>query len=500
MPRRRDLIKAAAIPLVGFARPARAVSSPYNFSTMTSTSQVKIFGGNVTQAPITSTPFAPNTAYQYDDMFTNWASRWPNWVRPAILNHKRRGANHIRMLTGAGAVLSGTISQADYESHLLDVVTLCRSLGMTLSTCGYTVQNYSDLGVFTNAQLFAPIAGAINNVYVPNQDVIAYIEAGNQETSPNDAAQLAISVDLCSRAAGICSIPLLLSSFANSFGWVIGSAATLIGVHTYPQLTGYTSDFSHILNWLTTCMKNAGTGFKALLEEGGYNGVAVTASQQYFLNAWLKTGYGHPDVMGAILWGGQDTWPNGGPYATLTIPALPYDPASDWADTAASVTYASWGPPNRNIVWKFQLTTGTTINGTVADLPLTWETGDPNTPTEAAAVPYTAVNSTYPVTLTGTITIAGDPSSSYTISFAGEDETLTYHTIGTPLVIVGSVTNQAINITGTFPSATRWLLAVRVQRTAGSVDGTVTALTATMTFGAAPALNAPIATPQPGLL
>jgi hypothetical protein len=508
---RRSLLAGVSLGALLSSNDARAFPSPpYNFTTMPSSSQVKLFGGNLTQVPIADG--GPNTAYQYAWQYQNWtagANVFNNWVKPAILNWKRRGGRQIRMFGGCDGVISGLYTQSYYESCLSSLIAFIRAQGMTLGMNGYCVAGYATVSggpsLSNTAAWYAPMQSAIANVFNPNADVMAYLEIGNQETNLYGSSDETLSAALCTLGSADTAIPTLLSS-TSDFSW-IPTTCDLIGFHFYPQLTGVTLTFNGINSAIVAAMRSRPSNnlsCKMLLEEFGYNETTFV-NKTRLLNTAFRTNFGHPDVIGATPWGGQGPSPDGD-WELYNLPSNTFDPTSDWTDTTASILYAAWGPGNRNVAWQVQLSSSTTVTSSAADVGVDWVTG--GTPsTEAGANLSTVLQTNVTLTLTGTISLTGDPGSQYTISLIANDTIFTgRHVVGTPLVITGSVTNQAISISGTLPlpgpgpSGTQWTFTVQAQRTSGSVDGTITAMTTTVAFGVAPALNPPASTPVFGVL
>src|ERR1700733_457334 len=514
--RRALLFVASVLGAAGLLSEAtQAQSSPYNLPRLPSPGQHRIYGGSVTQVPTANG--GPNTAAQFAWMHTqaNWASVFANWVTPYFYNLKRRGCNHVRFINACDAVLDSLCTQTELENHWNnDIIPLAKSLGMTLSTAMYcsATGEYSNFyygGTFTNAQLWAPVQSFINNVVNANLSTFAYIEAGMQETSL-DTTNEPISVYLANQAGAITTCPLGISSFEYpGFSWITTTSVPLTAtiplllVHMYPQLNGFPATLQGALTQLEALLQGSGGSPTPwfLIEEDGYNGTNIYPAKQNWLNAMRSVAFGHPCCVGFLTWAFQGPSPDGD-WGLLNIPASPFSPTSDWSDTVASIDFASFGQANRDQKLNFTATGTPTITSTATAVPLTCVTGGLTVPTEANFTNSQLFGVTCPISLTGTISISGDPSTPYRIRFLVTDHYLsTVTVIGTPLLITGSATNAAISMTGAIPTAgMRADITIDSTITAGSVTGTITALNVTQTLGVAPALLTPVSTAVFGVL
>lgn len=504
--RREALIGAGAAATAGLLlpRPAFALSSPYNFTTMAASSQTKIFGGNIVQVPPTFVS-APNDAYQYDWMFQHWTSSnvRDDWVKPQILNYKQRGRLDIRMQGGTRGVLAGTYTQGFYESCLTDLVTFIRAQGMTLALCGFAAGTWAAAGSPSAAAVWAVMASAITNVLAANQDIISYIEPGMQESTGGDIATNNTCCGLM-KASGT-TIPVLASitGGASDFSGYTPANVDLFGLHVYvnggdPVTTGY----NDIRDYWSRVLGTA-SAKPILIEEAGYGSAGTETMQQKadFFAHLLESCYGHPQCVGFIGWDGQGPGVfTGSTWNTLTINGTfnpdAFDPTKTWIDSAASTLIAAWGNPNRNLVFVQSLNGTQTIGTAPAILNVNQQTRGSSPITNAAYGTPFAVNT--PVSVIGTATISGDAGTTYTVSLDLFDYVHSTYTNLASASRVGSGT-LSLNLSGTItgnatPANASFAIYLRTSRGAG-VDGSITALAITETIGVAPALNTPKATP-----
>src|SRR4051812_39444690 len=162
-------------------------ASPWDFPTMTRQRNQKLLGGNVQEV---------DTAYGYPGDFTwaeeihrTWSSggfggggAYANWVKPQIQNFQtRHGGNCARVPGSVRTVLTGALSQAQLNANYTQICTDARSLGMTLGL-NMGANNTSWYGGFSTAAWCAVVQDLFVNVLLPNQDVVAYVEPGTQES------------------------------------------------------------------------------------------------------------------------------------------------------------------------------------------------------------------------------------------------------------------------------------------------------------------------------
>lgn len=462
-------------------------SSPYNFATMAANSSVKLFGGNIVQVPAADGgPSGAGSQYSYAFIFQNWSTYYTNWVLAQILNWKARGANQIRMIGGIDGVLLGTYTQSYYEACLTQLIGDIRAQGMTLGMCGLAASSYFALGPsgtpanFTAAQWAAPTQSAITNVYGPNQDVISYLEPGLQESD------LANGVNMSNQIAAIVkpgtTIPMLASGSNGDFSTYNNTTFDLFGLHSYPQFGQGGTSFNASTAWFYNALATTG-GRPILMEEYMYAGTAIYQTKADFLTNAFVAWFGHPFCVGTTPWGGQGPT-NDGDWTIWLPPASPYVAGPPWPNTVASTVYAAWGPLNRNQSFALSLDASTTINTTPADLVLDAASNSVSTPLITNVDLNTYLWGACACSLVGTVTLTGAAPSQYTVTFAALDVTNSvYHTIGTPLVVTGSGSGVSVAMAGTVPTASKWRFVVRVQRTSGAVDGTMTALSLTLAYG-----------------
>ncbi len=458
-------------------------ASPINFAT-TDTNPTKLFGGNVLEVPSDYTPVPTNYwVYQWK----NFDALFTTWIKPQVKNWKLRGANIMRHIGAVEGVLLGTYTQAYYESKVAAFVAECRAQGVMVSLCSSGVPDYYASGL-TDAQWRAAGRDSINslivNVLVPNQDIVAYYEAGTQESAA-DAASQSLTAYLATEARKVTTIPLLVSSYANNFKAFNGvPAITLYGHHHYKD------DAT-----LQTAMDSLRVAFNAsdkpiLAEEGGFRGPGAigqphTDQQKAdYLRAQYLAMWGHPQCAGIMQWGGQGPtfdgdWQLWGPPSTSDL-----DPAATWPDTLASTFLRNWGTANRNL--KLPLAaSGGTVTGTAAPVPLSWAPGNVTTAAEPNAVIRTVLyKAGTPLKLSGTITLAAASPGTYRLTLVG-DKNYSPGTVTLGSADLPSGGAQAFSIPAFLPVAEDWTFRLVAQRVGGTADATITALSATLEAGSA---------------
>lgn len=460
-------------------------ASPYNFANIAAW-PTKFFGGNGVQIPgPDGGPTGPGSQYSYAFIFANWATYFPNWIIPQIDNWLARGMKQFRHIGALDGVLLGIFTQTYYESCLTDLCNAIRSRGMTLGMCGLAASSYTALGPsgtpasFTAAQWAAPSQSALTNVYIPNQDIVAYYEPGNQESDLGGGITLTNQIANILRSG--TTIPFLASGSLGDFSAYDNTVFNVFGLHSYPQFGQGGTSFNSSTAWFYNAAATTG-GRPILMEEYGLHDVTYQAKADFMAVA-LQAWFGHPSCAGCTPWGGQGPTPDGD-WTLWSPPALPYVPGPPWPDTVASVVLANWGPLNRNQSLALSLDAPTTINGTIADLVLDAASNSVSTPLITNVDLNTYLWGACACSLTGTVTLTGTAPSQYTVTFAALDVTNSvYHVIGTPLVVTGSGSGVAVAMAGTVPTASKWRFVVRVQRTSGVVDGTMTALSLTLAYG-----------------
>jgi hypothetical protein len=489
---RRQILKAA--PLVAFAPSllvkkalampikagglVRPLISPFNFATLAAQSGRKVFGGNIIQAP---SPPGTNTSYQYAWIYANFSTIYPEWILPQMKNWAQRGANEIRLIGGLDGVMLGTYTESYYESCIAQVLSDIRALGLTLGLSAMAVNGASSVGSFTASQWFAPTQSLITNVLNPNQDIMAYLEAGNQE-SDLFSGEYVLSNALAALAKAATNIPILISSTLGSFSNFTAANVDVFGLHAYPQSghggTSWDSMRSYFYNALATT-----NGKPILMEEFGIQGSGIYQSKADFLNVVFETCFGHPMCVGVSPWGGQGPSPDGD-WTLYNPPGSPLSPTATWTDTVASTAYQNWGQANRDLTYTVSLDGSQAVSTVAANLLFNVASNSVATPTVTNVNMAIDSWNAFKASLIGNLTLTGDPSTQYTITFeAFNTDTSTYNPIGTPLVVTGSVTNQAFNFSGNV-AAGNWAFRIRAQATSGSVSGTMTSIAATMKLGA----------------
>lgn len=327
------------------------MSQPFDF-TKTATGRVKIFGGNIVQVP--SDQGGPTSSYSFAYLYANWASVFPNWIVPQLKRWKAVGANTVRCQGGIDGVLAGTYSQATYNTCITQLLSAYRSLGLWFGGPSVGLNSYGDPGSFTIAQWDAAITSTYNTCHLPNADIIAYLEGGNQETHLYSDFSWSIHFSQLIKSLG--PIPSLLSAQGTDFtyygGLVPGTDVDILAGHTYPDLGGTARDPQGIHDLIAAAMRTRGTTLCPIhLEEFGIRGTDYQAKAD-FIDQIGQHAYGHPDCAGMTPWGGFGPTPDGD-WSLYTPPASGQDfnPSAVWADTVASTKLASFGPKNRRMAF-----------------------------------------------------------------------------------------------------------------------------------------------------
>jgi hypothetical protein len=484
-------------------------SSPFNFATLAASGQYKILGTHL-GTPVPAAYGGPGDGTFMSYMYGNWATVYPAWIKPQMIQAKRRDDILVRLGGMAEKILDGTYTQAYYEACVAQLLSDARGLGLYVSFCGsfWLPSWYANFGSYTDAQWFAPTQSMLTNVLIPNQDVVAYLEAGMGESNAGGGAgSIATTNAIAAMAKAMTTIPISISSNNGSFTGFDASKVDLWGLHYYPE-DGQHGDPATAAAWQATwnflfaALQTAG-GKPVLLEEFGLGnnppGTATIAKKADFLNVALETMFGHPSVVGAMVWtqfGPQfngDFSILGEPSTTSTLSTYGN---GDWTDTAASIAYSSWGPLNRSLKFTLSLNGSQAINGTDNWLSVDTTSRSVAAPSVVGAGFETVIQTAgvVPTSFVGTFSLTGDAGSQYTIRFVVKDETAnTFYTMGSAIVITGSTTNHVINASGVVPVASNCSFGFRVQRTSGTVDGTMTAVSGVMTIGSAPAPPVPAA-------
>lgn len=456
-----------------------APASPY-------TATNKLFGGQIIQVPVTpSGPWgsAPNTNLQYLWMQQNWSTVYPDWILPQIKNWKQRGAKVIAFICGMDAVITGTITQAQWETNIAQIIGDCASLGLLFHFDCFEAGSYASVNSSTSAAFwFAPVQSMLTNVLIPNQATVCSMEAGMGESNDSgNSADSTLSIQIAALAKAATTIPIVIScgvvSNPPNFSVFATSAADMITFNYFGQ-NG--TDLQSLLTVMTGALSSTGT--KPVMGTSfGLNSTNYQAKADYYANMF-QAAFGHPDIQGMLSWGGQGPSPDGD-FTLFNPPGSPYSPAAIWTDTPASLIFAGQGSTNRN--WGGPLTaTGTpTITSSAANIPLTAITKSVSAPTVANINLTTYIKNVCNLALTGTVSISGNAGSAVTLSFLAYDGT-TNHVIGTPLVISGAQSNVAVNMTGVLPfGGSNWTFSIQGQQTSGSATATVSALAVNLAVG-----------------
>jgi hypothetical protein len=403
------LLAVTTAPLAGCvsdseARPTARTkaASPYDF-TVGANNPVKLFGFNLLPPP-GDTPgigeWDGKLNWGWCWRPSNWSKVLPPWTVQAQLA-KRHNASIMRVFGGLHGVIMGAYSQAQYEANLLELVGVFRRLGLWM---GLTASNgpvdMAAVPGYSRGDDHSGYKGAlhslINNVLIPNQDIIAYVEAGTQETT-NVAENLALSQYFKSKT----TIPALLStSCGGSVGVNPGFRATpyvdVLSVHWYPnhgtRMEG--TDLAGVAWSLSTAMRSYGqTGVQLLIEETGIHG-ATYQDKADWIQSLLSAAISHPDCAGVIHWGGTPDATDGGGFEIYTVSGS--DLTSDysqWNDTEASRLCATAATgTNGNLIYRVTAQADYPITATPVVLPMTAANG-------ASVSHPSSGNFTFPITL-----------------------------------------------------------------------------------------------------
>jgi hypothetical protein len=506
---RRDFAKlalwaAATAPLLkGRALHAQG-SPPFDFSTFPSTSQFKLLGGSMLQVPPgDGWPYSPppptsNPNYQYTWLWQNWVDTYPNWIYPQMVNWALRGCNHIRMMWCADGIVFGTMDQTAANTQAAQFIDDAAALGMyTEVSCNVAIPSTYP-GSFTASQWFAPVQSLITNVLASRIGLISCMEAGMQESNvTNTSPPMTMNNTLASMAAGAISTPQLISS-TNYTGFAgYSTSVQVYGIHTYPNYAGGSpTTYEQLRSILYTILNSNGApNIPILFEEGnvnllpGYFGFTYTIQDMAdFFNNWFEGAWGHPLVVGVQPWSGFGP-SSDGTWSDYVAPSNIFDPTATWGDTVASNAYRSWGKTNRNLSFNLSLNSSQTISGTAAAISMNATRNSVSNP----SVTNVNFGSRYPINTNVIanllLTLTGDSGSQYTFTLGAVDfNTSVFHALGTPVVVTGGATNLPLVTQGQLPYTGTWVPQVQMQRTSGSVNGTITALSGNLQIGVAPAI------------
>lgn len=487
---RRDLLKA--VPLLGFApvilasqakaalfKGGKGLVSPFRFSTLAASGENKVFGGNILQ--VTSPP-GTNTSYQYAWLFQNFSTYYPEWILPQIKNWKARGANEIRMIGGVDGIMLGTYTQSYYEACITQMLSDIRSLGLTMGLSAMAVDGMSTVGTFTAAQWFAPTASLLNNVLNKNLDIMAYIEAGNQE-SDLFSGENVLSNALAALAKQSTGIPVLISGTLGSFSGFTSANVDLFGLHAYPQNGHGGISWDAMRSYFYNALATTG-GKPILMEEFGVSGTNIYQNKADFFNVLSETCFGHPDCVGVSPWGGQGPSVDGD-WTYYNPPALPLDPSSVWTDTVVSTAYQNWGPTNRDLNYTISLNGSQAV--TTSSVDVQYNIASLSVATPSVTNVNMSLNSwkAFTASFVGTFNFTGDAGTQYTVEFGRINTSdSSFVAIGSPVVFTGSASGQALNVSTSTGAAGNWKFVFRCQATGGAnVSGTITAISGSMKLG-----------------
>jgi len=108
-------------------------------------------GVNIGNYLVTSNP------EPWENIQTNWAFLWPNWIKPQIDLCYTNGGNAIRLIGDYGAVTSGHITRSQYLANWGQLLDYCAQRQMWVVTC------YGDSGHLQGASSNAVVAEALAN-------------------------------------------------------------------------------------------------------------------------------------------------------------------------------------------------------------------------------------------------------------------------------------------------------------------------------------------------
>jgi hypothetical protein len=484
-------------------------ASPWNFTNLTSASPVKLFGGNITEVPNAYNGGA--NGYDWgEQIWSKWVtggylggSTYDNWVKQQMGLIKNLGGNTVRMPGTVRTILSGAISAATVKTRYAQLFSDARSMGLTLGL-NMSANNPVGYDGYSTAAWCAVVQDLWTNVFIPNQDVIAYIEPGLQESTvalgnPQPATYLQ-SIDILQtmqtfQTSNGYTIPLLLSDPGGNFASFVSNGANpdIWGAHYYPGTLGVTG-----LNW-TALRDSCGISWSTvgsvkkpiLVEEFGFVHGTFQDQADYYNNIF-EINFGHPDIVGCMFWsvnGFDSNW------LINVDPAFPGAWTTDptvWGSSVASDAVLNWSSANRNLVYPLTLNGSQSVTsaGQVMNLNLTCRSVSAPTVTNVDirelifTLPYTC-------SVAGTFSFTGDAGTTYTMTFYANNDSTDTRSLGTTSW-TGTVTNQPISISSTFPGGTEMTpvsaYRIKAQATGGSlVSGSMTALSANMVIGNAPA-------------
>lgn len=505
MTTRRTLLKRATIGLVGLNSPTllRSVvvglgvptvvvprNPPYDFSTFAATSSFKLLGANILQAPsFVGLSEQPGGAYQYGYMFEQWTSGaniWANWVKPQIDNLHSRGAKHFRCILGGDRVLQGGMTNAQHNTAVNTMLDYVRSLGgMTISLTMMAVGVLSDIGSPSAATQYVVSKSILDNCIVPNQDIVAYFEPGNQESRGADVTVEDAICGLMKADGYLC--PIGISPFGQNYNVYTQANFDLIALHQYVAYN-VASFYESMRSTLFSALAAAPTKPLMVEETNVFPGDEIDQTMKnYFEEALLAT-YGHPDVMGMTAWAGQSAAGFSDGYFPFWNAAGSYNPdamnpATVWSDKIQSTLYfTDWGSANRNLVFVRSLNGAQTITGSQTAINQNCDT-----PIQHHTITNqdlgTHFRGTTAVSCVGTFSATGDAGATYRISFGAETFPGGVWTEIGHFDWTGNVSGQAINFSGSL-SAGGWVPSIRTQRVAGvAVNGSISACAVTVTEG-----------------
>ena len=476
-------------------------SSPYNFATLAASSPVKLLGANILEVPPASGWSAGSSPWVW--AFSNWSSAYPNWYLPQIKRWKRAGANCLRLILGHEGVLTGAYTQAAYETMIAQLLGDIRANGLTIGFAAYGTGGFSTIagGPYTNAQLYAPTQSLITNVLSANQDIIAYVEPGEQEGNLY-STDITTNIALCALMKAQTSIPTCCSItlYPGDISKAVSASVDVIGFHWYPQGGGPSGiDRNNQSAYLTSGLVNS-SGKPILIEENMYYGSGVYNTKGDYMQGALEAAFGHPSVVGVLFWAGfgptfdQD-------WTCFNTSGISYSTSSDAPDTWASFVFARWGTQNRNQVTTLVNNGTLVVNSTPTAVPTNCLTNtQSNSVLTGGANNSTQTFVTCPTSWVGTISVTSDPSVTYRVSYDVYEQNLgVWETIAFQN-FTGSITNQAINLAGTLPIGRWQQFQLRVSIVTGSATTTVTAMNCQNTYGVAPAPAGPVSTKAFGLV
>ena len=479
-------------------------ASPYNFATC-DTNAIKLYGGNIIQIPAdqgcppgTVQGGPQYTAYEF---YRRWATVLPNWIVPQLKAWKGLGANCVRCMGGQDGVFMGYYTQAVYEQCIRDLIAAYRTQGLWLGQPQMGVLRYGNVvkpdgTTPALADYKAALASVYANCYAGNEDAIAWIEAGNQETR-QEAAENAVTAALATYAKTLGTVPVLISTIGSNPAHIYDSAgADVISVHLYPDFEGFPTDLQSLVNLCANTVNNIGGTIPTFVEEcGGPRGPINGSAPGWQAKADLIDGlaaayYPHPECAGLVMWGGYGPSVDGDWSLFQPATGSSFDPAQVRGGTVASAKFASYSPANRNLSFAVTADANQAIPsaapGAITMSTTTGSTANPSVPAFTFGV---RIRRQVTIKAAGTASVSS--ATPVTLRLIADDTFGGVQTVLASATIPANASSQAFALSALFPASPHGVN-IRLTAQAASGTGTLTALAATLSAGNAPVIAAPV--------